>query len=188
MPYTVTEDSTQHGFETPHGFDTPHRFPRALPTSFDIGNLVEGLYPTGRAWAMPEDSNFKHLHDAFNASFVDLITAAYGSIDSTFPDNINFDESDINLWEYRLGIPYNSTLTLAQRRNNIYQAIAFPQNIKARQHYLYIQQSLNDAGFAVKVYENIFFDVDGNLYQKTPAQIFGTPTGALQFGNGTQFG
>jgi len=189
MPeYVVTPDSTQSGFDTPHGFNTPHRFPQELPTSIDIGNLAQTLYPTGRAFNLPAGGDFKALHDAFNDSLIDLITQAYQSLDDRFPDNPNFDAADCSLWEYRLGIPYNSTLTLVQRRNNIYIAMAFPQNILARQHYLYIQQSLQNAGFDVYVYENIFFDGDGNLYQKTPQDITGGSLVGTQYGGTTQYG
>lgn len=186
--YVITDDSTQHGLQTPHGPETPHRFPRAIPTPVDFFAMVDLLYPTGRAWDMPSGSNFSNLHAAFNDSFLQVAQDAFATLDNTFPDNENFDANDADIWEYRLGIPYNSALTLDQRRQAIYRKIAFPQNIKARQHYLYIQDMLNLAGFNVKVYENIYFDGGGHLYQKTPQEVLNVAVQVAQFGPPSQFG
>lgn len=171
--YQVTDDSTQHNLLTPHGRETPHRFPKKTNTPVDFFKMVALLYPTGRAWNLPERGFFAKLHTAINLSLLQMALDAAALWDSTFPDNTNFDAADCTLWEYRLGIDYNPSLSTAQRRTNIYNAIAFPQNIKARQHYLYIQDQLNMAGFDIKIYENIFFDGGGNLYQKTPQEIIG---------------
>lgn len=186
--YQVTDDSTQHGLSTPHGFGTPHKYPRKTNTPVDFFKMVSLLYPTGRAWYLPELLNFSQLHAAINQSLVQLSVDAQGVLDSYFPDNANFDASDATLWESRLGIDYNPALTLDQRRVNILLKLSFPQNIKARQHPLYIEDRLNKAGFNVKIYENKFFDGSGNLYQKTPAEVLGLTNTITQFGGGTQFG
>lgn len=188
MTYVVTDSSTQHGNDTPHGFYTPHRFPRKIIPKVDYFKMSSTLYPTGRAFNLPEGSNFANLQSAFNLSLQQLIEDAQATLTSTFPDNDAFDSEDADLWEYRLGIDFNPYLTLDQRRTNIYNAIAFPQNIKARQHPLYIQDQLIQAGFDVKVYENRFIDGGGNVYYKTPAQVLGTVNNQTQFGGGTQFG
>lgn len=179
--YTVTNTSTQHGLNTPHGIDTPHRLPQEdTVTPVDFFRLVELLYPTGTAWNLPENKNFSNLHAGINLSLVQAALDAAALLDSSFPDNANFDSDDCTLWEYRFGIEYNASLTTAQRRQNIYNAMTFPQNVLGRQSPGYIESSLRDAGFDVHIYENIFFDGGGNLYQKTPAQVLGTVTSVTQ--------
>jgi uncharacterized protein YmfQ (DUF2313 family) len=186
--YQVTPSSTQHGLNTPHGSNTPHRLPSIdTTTPVDFFKMVELLYPTGTSWNLPENSQFKKLHDGINLSLVETAVDANGLLDASFPDNNNFDANDASLWEYRYGIEYNAALTLAQRRQNIYAAMAFPQNVLGRQSPSYIEASLREAGFDVHIYENIFFS-GSTLYQKTPQQVLGTVTTITQFGGGTQFG
>lgn len=173
--YQVTNNSTEHGLETTHGIGTPHRLPgQPVNTPVDFFKMVELLYPTGTAWNLPENRNFSNLHSALNLSLLQVALDAAATLDDTFPDNANFDASDCDLWEYRFGIEFNPALSTAQRRQNIYNAMAFPQNILGRQSPSYIESSLRDAGFDVHIYENIFFDGGGNLIQKTPAEILGT--------------
>lgn len=188
MTYVVTDSSTEHGLNTPHGLSTPHRLPRVTNTPVDFFKMVALLYPTGRVWNLPEGGSFAAFHAGVNLTLVQSAMDAAATLDATFPDNINFDSGDADLWEYRYGIPYNPALTLTQRMNNIYQAMAFPQNILGRQSPSYIQAMLNAVGFDVTIYQNIFFDGDGNLYQKTPAEILGTVVDTTQFGNPTEFG
>ncbi len=178
--YTVTDDSTEHGPGTSHGLATPHRYPQSTPAPANFFRMLSLLYPTGRAWNLPENRNFSNLHTAFNLSLVQAAVDASAMLDATFPDNVNFDSSDADLWEYRYGIPFNPALTLSQRMNNIYQAMAFPQNILGRQSPSYIEAMLQASGFDVHVYQNIFFDGGGHLYQKTPNQVLGTVTGTTQ--------
>ncbi len=187
--YVVTKDSTQHGLETPHGIGTPHRLPtQSTTTPVDFFRMVELLYPTGTAWNLPENRNFAKFHEAINLSLLQAALDAQALLDATFPDNANFDASDCTLWEYRFGIEYNPALTTTQRRQNIYNAMAFPQGVLGRQSPSYIEQSLRDAGFDVHIYENIFFDGGGNLYQKTPQEVLGLVSTITQFGGNTQFG
>lgn len=188
--YQTTDDSTQHGLNTPYGLGTPHRFPQNnnTTTPVDFFKMVAILYPTGRAWNLPENGKFAAMHSGINLSLVQMALDAAASIDATFPDNVNFDSGDADLWEYRYGIPFNASLTLQQRMANIYQAMAFPQNILGRQSPSYIEAMLRQAGFDVHVYQNIFFDGGGNLYQKTPAEVLGTVVDITQFGPPTQFG
>ena len=181
MTYLVTDSSTQHGLNTPSGLGTPHRLPRQqTATPVDFFKMVALLYPTGRAWNLPEGGNFAAFHAGINLSLVQAALDAAATLDATFPDNVNFDSGDADLWEYRYGIPFNPALTLQQRMNNIYQAMAFPQNILGRQSPGYIEATLQAHGFNVKIYQNIFFDGGGNLYQKTPNEILGTVTETTQ--------
>ena len=91
--YQVTEKSTVHGTGTPHGSRTPHRFP-----TFGLNNLTDilrklahQLYPTGRAFYMPKGGIADNTHIAFNRSMLRLIQDADATIDSVFPDNLNFN-------------------------------------------------------------------------------------------------
>lgn len=186
--YTVTDTSTQHGLNTPHGIGTPHKLPRDTATPVDFFKMVALLYPTGRAYDLPEGSQFANLHAGINLSLVQAALDAAAMIDATFPDNLNFDAGDATLWEYRYGIEYNQALSLQQRMANLYQAMAFSQGISGQESPQYIEYALRQAGFDVRIYQNIFFDGGGNLYQKTPAQVLGTVVDITQFGAPTEFG
>jgi uncharacterized protein YmfQ (DUF2313 family) len=185
--YQVSNNSTQHGLKTPHGFRTPHRFPVKSGTKEELMALANQLYPTGRVWNLSEQSKFNALHAAINLSILRLTADAYSLIDGSFPDNNNFTVDDATLWEYRLGL-LAGTLTLEQRKANILRKMAFPQNVKARQSVPYIESQLQQSGFNVRLYENIFYDVDGNLYRKEPADILSLQTGTVQHGGSTQHG
>ena len=64
-----------------------------------------------------------------------------------------------------------------------------PGTIKPRQHYLYLQEQLQAAGFDVYVHENRF-PIGGGAYEtKTPEEVTGSgPTTQLQHGNPPQHG
>lgn len=172
MPYIKTERSTMHGSATPHGAKVPHRYPTAPGGSFtDIfGELTRQLYPTGRAWWQKRNGVFDMLHKALNRSFIRVVEDANFTIDSAFPDNPNFDEDDATLWEYRLGLINGTGLPIDVRRDNIRRKMAFPGNVRARQHPLFIQSQLQAAGFDVYVHENKFFE-GGEWVYKTPQEI-----------------
>jgi hypothetical protein len=186
--YQVTDSSTTHGNKTPHGFGTPHRFPHRGSIAGDLLRLVEQLYPTGRVWNMPEGSDLVALHKAFNLSFLRVANAASGIIDSSFPDNENFLDDDATFWEYIYGITTNAALPIEQRRAVLYQRMAFPNNILPRQSFPYIQSQLQQAGFNVFIYENIFYDELGNHFYKTPEDILGLIPGSTEHGGTTQHG
>lgn len=185
--YKVGNNSTMHGFKTPHGFRTPHRFPVKSGTKEELMALANQLYPTGRVWNLSEQSLFNKLHQAINKSILRVAAQAYSLIDGTFPDNTNFTEDDAIIWEYRLGL-VAASLTLDQRKANIYRKIAFPQNVKARQSLAYIESQLNLAGFDVKLYENIFYDDEGNIIRKLPSEILDMQSSTIQHGGITQHG
>lgn len=187
--YEKTDKSTQHGLGTPHGYGVPHRFPnssRETLTDILIG-LVRQLYPTGRAWWMKRFGIFYRLHLAINITFIRFIEACELTIDSAFPDNDNFDENDCLLWEYRLGLITNTSLSLAVRKQAILRKMAYPSNQKARQSPLFIQTQLQLAGFNVFVHEN-------TKPYRTPADIVEIGLnntqhgGVTQHGDGTQHG
>jgi uncharacterized protein YmfQ (DUF2313 family) len=182
MAYVKTEQSTQHGLITPHGLGVPHRYPQSTPTLTQILiGLTKSLYPTGRAWQMPEFSVFEQFHVALNVSYLRLIDDANFLIESTLPDSTNFAEDDANLWEFRLGLISSVGATLAERRAAILRKLAFPSNIKARQHPFYIQSQIQAAGFDVYVHENT------PPYQ-TPQDILLSVLDDVQHGDPTQHG
>lgn len=182
MGYEVTNKSTAHGENTPHGFNTPHKFPVATtPLTKILLLLTKNLYPTGRAWIMPEKSELKNLHDSFNTSYARLVLDANATIDSTIPDNDGFDIDDIGLWEFRLGLISNPLVPIDDRRQAVLRKLAYPANVKARQHPLYIESQLQTAGFDVFIHENT------KPYQ-TPEDIISVSALNVQHGEPTQHG
>lgn len=186
--YQKTKNSTQHGNGTPHGLKTPHRYPTKTSDAQDLLGLVNQLYPTGRAWYLPENGVFQNFHKAVNTSFLRIVNDIYSTIDSSIPDNENFSEEDCLLWEYKLGLNSGQDLSLDQRRLIIAKKIGFPRNIKARQGVKYIQEQLNLYGFNVGVYENIFYDVNGNPYHKSPSEIVALSVSTTQHAEDVQHG
>jgi hypothetical protein len=146
---------TVHKFTTPHGLETPHKDEDLAPGSLDVlSSLTIQLYPTGRAFYQNEGSVFKSFNDAINASFFNLITDAKNLINANLPDNALFLEEDAELWEYRLGLPTNSQVSLDLRKSAIRRKMGHPNNVKARQGSSFIQDQLNQAGFNVFIHEN----------------------------------
>lgn len=183
MAYQVTESSTVHGFGTPHGFNTPHRFPNYLKGSFAdvMANLAIDLYPTGRAFTMQKGGVADRLHIALNRSFIRLVNAGISVLDSTFPDNENFDSDDCLLWEYRLGLITNESIPLRDRRDAILRKMSRGRNVPARQGRAYIENQLRIAGFDVYVHEN-------TIPYKTPDDIIAGSSNIAQHGGDTQHG
>ena len=181
-------DKTRHGLATPHGYNTPHRFPSEVASNIDIlRDLSIQLYPSGRVWYRPERGPFDKFHDAINQSFARLIEDSSLSLDKMFPDNDNFNEDDATLWEYRLGLITNETVSLDLRKDAIRRKMGYPNNVKARQHPFFIERQLQLAGFDVYVHENL------PPYQ-TPSDIIALSLnetqhgGVAQHGNGTAHG
>lgn len=175
-------DKTVHSLVTEHGLQTPHKLPSDVPTQTDIlRDLSVQLYPTGRAWYMPENGVFQSLHDAINLSFTRFINANTQTIDSAFPDNDNFSVDDAELWEYRLGLITNISTPLDDRKQAIIRKLGHPNNIKARQHPNFIQSQLQLAGFDLYVHENT------PPYQ-SPSDIIALNLNNTQHGGNSQHG
>jgi hypothetical protein len=181
--YNVTEKSTVHGVGTPHGLRVPHRMPISSEVNLTdiMANLARQLYPTGRAWWMQNNGVFDNLHKAINRSFIRVLNDCDLTIDSCFPDNENFTENDANLWEYRLGLVTNNSLSLEVRKEAILRKMSYPRGIEARQNKLFIENQLRLAGFDVYVHENL------PPYQ-TPDEIVSLSLELTQHGSGTQHG
>jgi len=181
--YEVTNNSTKHGLGTPHGISTPHRMPTIPGESLGdiMGGLSRQLYPTGRAWWMQKNGVFDNLHNAINRSFIRIVEDSEATINSVFPDSVKFDINDCELWEYRLGLVSNPSLSLDFRRQMILRKMAFPSNIKARQSRIFIESQLQLAGFNVWVHENLF-------PYKTPNDVIAISLDLVQHGGDTQHG
>lgn len=187
--YEVTKNSTQFGYNTPHGYKTPHKYPftEGETRTELMLNLVRQLYPTGRAFIIPEGGVWENLHKAINTSFLRLITDALLTIDANIPDNENFSLEDAKVWEYRLGLFENPPIPLQERMKAIRRKMAYPSNIIARQHPLFIQHQLQLAGFNVYIHENKFYE-NGELVHKQPDEIIDLGFEPTQHGGGTQHG
>lgn len=116
--------------------------------------LSRQLYPTGRAWRLKIDTLFFKLHDALAKSEKECYDASDILYTSILPDNNNFSNIDATNWERALGLLNQPYLTLSERKQIILRKMQHPGNISARQHYLYLQSQLQNAGFDVYVHEN----------------------------------
>lgn len=183
MSYEITNNSTIYGLGTPHGLGVPHRYPTVQGENLTdiMAGLARQLYPTGRAWWMQNNGVFDNLHKAINRSFIRVLNDSDLTIDSCFPDNDNFDSNDATLWEYRLGLTTNTSISLGLRKDAILRKMAYPKGIEARQNKLFIENQLRLAGFDVYVHENL------PPYQ-TPAEIVALSLELTQHGGGTQHG
>ena len=187
--YQVTEKSTVFGIKTPFGKKTPFKFPtfNGLALSTIFSGLAIQLYPTGRAFNMFKDDIKDKLHTAFNIGFIRLIEDSQFTLDSCFPDNVNFNEDDCALWEYRFGMVTNLALDVQTRREAIKRRMSRGRNINARQHVVYLQYQLQQAGFNVFVHENGFLEGGVRVY-KTPQQIIAMSLDMVEHGGSTQHG
>lgn len=132
----------------------------------DFLALSKQLYPSGRAFWIPAEGVFEGLCSALNLEKVKFYSDALSLYDDLLPDNNNFSADDATVWERIYGLQSNGNLTLDQRKAALFQVMSFPGPQPARQHYLFIQGELQEAGFNVFVYENIAgqtpFDVSGD--------------------------
>jgi hypothetical protein len=175
-------EKTVHSKQTSHGYSTPHRFPSSSISEFDILKILSTqLYPTGRAWYGPNGGVFDLFHDAINVSLTRLLLNEKKFLDGLFPDNENFTIEDVRLWEYRLGLISNNSVNIDLRKQAIKRKLGFPNNIKARQHNLFIESQLQLAGFNVWVHEN-------TIPYKTPDEILSVSLLEIQHGGITQHG
>lgn len=129
--------------------------------SEQIYNLTKQLYPTGRAWKIPDFSDFAKLHLGLQVSENKAYNDAVAILNSILPDNDNFTEDDATDWERRLGLIYSPLVPLATRKLAIIRKLNQPGAAPAKSNWRYLQEQLQAAGFNVYVYENIF---DGYPY------------------------
>lgn len=137
-------------------------------------NLTKRFYPKGRAFSIPNNSLLEKTHQGLIESENQVLTDAISVIDSIIPDNDNFTIEDATDWERRLGLITNQSVSLADRKLAINRKMNHPGTIKARQHYLFLERELRNAGFDVYVHENRFFEL-GSWITKTPSEVSSVP-------------
>jgi hypothetical protein len=119
-----------------------------------ILNLSKRLFPRGRAFRIPTGSTIEKVLKGLAVSDSTAYSEAISVLNSILPDNDNFTAEDATNWERRLGLITVDGLDLEDRKLAIARKMQHPGSIKARQHYLYLQKQLRDAGFDVYVHEN----------------------------------
>jgi hypothetical protein len=139
-----------------------------LSTEEKIMKLTRQLMPTGRAWKMPEGGYHESLNFALNIQQAEAYDAATSILKSLLPDNDEFTEDDATDWERRLGITSSGLNYLEDRKAAILQKLQFPGLNPAKGHYGYIESQLQDAGFDVYVYENLFPTYYPDGYESVP--------------------
>jgi hypothetical protein len=149
-------------------------------TGQKLMNLKRQLYPTGRAFKMPKDGFLEKLHIALNESEELALNDAKAILDSILPDNINFSEEDASDWERRLGLIHSPDVDLDLRKLSIKRKLNYPGANPAKNHYLWVQQQLQDASFPVYVYENRFDDYPSGYITKSPQEL-GAPDSILTY-------
>ena len=131
--------------------------------------LTRRLYPTGRAFKLPENGVLERLHISLNKIEESTYLDAVGILDTLLPDNDNFTADDALDWEVRLGITLRDGVSLEDRKAAILRKMNHPGDKLERAHYLFIQHQLQLAGFRVWVYENRFPDGGGGFSVKSLA-------------------
>lgn len=184
MEYEVLNTSTQFGWNTPHGFGVPHKYPTVEGESLTdlFMGLINQLYPTGRAFYIPENGIHQKLHEGINKSFSRLLQEAKLVIDKSLPDNDNFTEEHALFLEKKFGLFTGPAITLEERKKAIARKMAYPSGIIERQSKNFIEDQLRLSGFDVYVYEN-GFEEDGNLVYKTPDEIIALNSSLQQHGD-----
>jgi len=124
--------------------------------------LNKQLYPTGRAFEIPEGSVREKLDHGLMASEIRMHGTITGILDEILPDNANFTAEMATAWEQRLGLITNSAVSLDDRKAAIIRKMNHPGDIAARQSWDYLEQSLQLAGFDVYVHDNT---TQMNVYQ-----------------------
>lgn len=117
--------------------------------------LTKILFPTGRAFKMPNGSEFEKLTKALAKSEERFYNDSTFLLWAILPDNANFTADDCTDWERRLGLPYSPLSTVADRKASIFRKLNAPGINPAKGHYLNLERQLRLAGFIVNVHENI---------------------------------
>lgn len=142
----------------------------------DIKAATRQLYPTGRAFRMPEGGDMEKMHDGLAVSENQAVEDSVAIFDHLFPDNANFLATDAERWEQRLGMISNASVSLADRKAAIIRKMNHPGSILARQSHDYLQDRLQAAGFDVWIHENI--------PEQTPAAVLEAVLGLGEMGTG----
>ena len=121
----------------------------------DILKLTKQLFPTGRAWKLPENSTFRKMMYALGKSEQRAVQAAVDTLNRILPDNSGFTEDDATEWERRLNIISGTGFVpFETRKATILRKYQFPGGFLNRQNYRYIEAQLQLAGYDVTITEN----------------------------------
>jgi hypothetical protein len=126
-----------------------------MSLSDQIIAFTRQLYPSGRAFKMPDTGTLEALHIGLMQSEERAYADALAILNSVLPDNSEFTVADASDWERRLGMIDGSANLLADRKLAIERKLSQPGLNPAKGHYLYVQSQLRAAGFDVYVHENI---------------------------------
>ena len=113
------------------------------------------LFPTGKAFNSPTDGEVDKMMSALAIGEERAISDFKSISYQLLPDNDNFTADDCTQWEGRLGLINGTGIPLADRKLAILRKMNHPGDIKARQSWDYLQNSLQLAGFDVYVHENL---------------------------------
>lgn len=138
----------------------------------ELKKLQRALYPTGRAFRMPFGGYFEKLNNAWATGQARFLDDAFSLLTSLLPDNDSFTTDDAQQWERRLGLTTNESVSLTDRKLAISRKLAHPGTVRARQHYVYLEGQLRDAGFDVYVTENRFGNYADGFTWVTPESLF----------------
>jgi len=130
--------------------------------------LTKQLYPTGRAFKIPEGGWYYRLHAGLAQSEARAYAAVTGVLDGILPDNPRFTADDASAWERRLGLIDGTGVSLEDRKAAIRRKMNHPGPIAARGNWMYVEAQLQLAGFQVWVHENRFSNGSGGFITVGP--------------------
>lgn len=142
----------------------------------DLLRLKKQLLPNGRAFRCATGSEFEKLFLSFCDSEKRVIDDGLNTLNVLIPDNTGFVEVDCEYWERVFGLVINPLDTLAARKARILTLMSFPNNQLSRQHWLFIQKQLQDAGFPVYIHEFINIESSFDYVQHDTATEHGDLT------------
>lgn len=171
--------------------------------------LAQILYPGGRAFRMPEPSDttlytegssvidsedddyvmseggsvngiLYRLHRSLAVPQSEAYQGITGVLNNIHPDNPDFTIQDAHDWYRRLGLFDSGLVSFEDMKLAIRRKRSFPLTPIDKQHYLFIEGQLRDAGFDVRIYENRFLS-GGSYITKTPEEVLGVFTGASEY-------
>lgn len=142
----------------------------------NIKRMLNDLFPRGIAFFADPNGIRQKLINAIAPTFEQAHNDSVAILDSAIADNPNFNEDDATDWERRLGIISGIGVPLADRILAINRKLNYPGTNAPRQHWTFIHDQLQAAGFDVNIYENNFGGVT-----KTPEEILtpGAPGGSV---------
>ena len=118
--------------------------------------LLKQLFPTGRAWQYPDDSDSAREQAVKSESIGDFLYGVENFVSKILPDNDLFNEQAAIDWERRLDLDYNpDTLTLEERRAEITRKLSYPGGFKYTLTLEFIEYQLRASLFDVRVYRGI---------------------------------